>query len=241
MNKIQELKELILKGHGVVFFGGAGVSTESNIPDYRSAGGIYSEQNLYPPEVILSHDFFYSHTEEFYSFYRRNMLHPNAKPNAAHIKLAQLEAASIVDCVITQNVYGLHQKAGSKRVYELHGTVYKNHCIKCNREYSLDYILNCDNVPRCQCGGVIKPDVVLYGESLDQDVLGAAISAISRARVLIIGGTSLAVYPAAGLINYAKNAKIVLINLGKTPMDDSADIYINDSIAKVMEQIHVPQ
>ena len=214
LNKqIQELQKIIDTYGNIVFFGGAGVSTESGIPDFRSVDGLYHQQYDYPPETILSHTFYRSHTEEFFRFYRNKMLFPNAQPNAAHKKLAELEAAGKVRAVITQNIDGLHQAAGSRTVLELHGSVLRNYCEKCYQFYGIDTILNSTGIPRCEkCGGIIKPDVVLYEEGLDEKTLNAAVRYIHEADVLIIGGTSLAVYPAAGLIDYFQGDKLVVIN-----------------------------
>lgn len=223
----------------IVFFGGAGVSTESNIPDFRSVDGLYNMEYKYPPETILSHTFFMRNTEEFYRFYRSRMLFPDAKPNAAHIKLAELEAKGKLKAVVTQNIDGLHQAAGSKTVYELHGTVHENHCMRCGKLFDLDYVMNCkEQVPVCdKCGGTIKPDVVLYEEGLDNDTVAGAISAIRNADMLIVGGTSLAVYPAAGLIDYYRHDKLVLINMSATPRDSAADLIIREPIGRVFSQI----
>ena len=235
LNKqIQELQKIIDTYGNIVFFGGAGVSTESGIPDFRSVDGLYHQQYDYPPETILSHTFYRSHTEEFFRFYRNKMLFPNAQPNAAHKKLAELEAAGKVRAVITQNIDGLHQLAGSKNVYELHGSIHRNHCMRCNRFFDAEYVKNHSGIPYCPCGGMIKPDVVLYEESLDPDVLAGAVAHISRADMLIVGGTSLQVYPAAGLINYYSGNKLVLINKTITPYDNYANLVINDSIGKVL-------
>ena len=238
LNKqIQELQKIIDTYGNIVFFGGAGVSTESGIPDFRSVDGLYHQQYDYPPETILSHTFYRSHTEEFFRFYRNKMLFPNAQPNAAHKKLAELEAAGKVRAVITQNIDGLHQAAGSKTVYELHGSVLRNYCTKCHSFYDADFILAAKGIPLCpKCHGVIKPDVVLYEEGLDEDVITGAIQAISEADTLIIGGTSLVVYPAAGLIDYFHGRHLVLINKSSTPADSKADLVINDSIDKVMRE-----
>ena len=235
LNKqIQELQKIIDTYGNIVFFGGAGVSTESGIPDFRSVDGLYHQQYDYPPETILSHTFYRSHTEEFFRFYRNKMLFPNAQPNAAHKKLAELEAAGKVRAVITQNIDGLHQKAGSREVLELHGSVLRNYCTRCGKFYGLDAILNSTGVPKCTCGGTIKPDVVLYEEGLDQTTLQRAVHYIQEADVLIIGGTSLTVYPAAGLIDYYRGHKLVLINKSVTPMDNRADLVISGPIGEVL-------
>ena len=232
---IAELKEIISKSDNIVFFGGAGVSTESGIPDFRSVDGLYSKKYKYPPEMMVSHSFFRSNTEEFFDFYINKMIFLNAKPNSAHKKLAELEKEGKVKAVITQNIDGLHQAAGSKNVLELHGSVHRNYCMKCRKFYDVNFIVNSKGIPKCQCGGIVKPDVVLYEESLNTDVIEKAVHFIEKADVLIVGGTSLVVYPAAGLINYFKGSKLVLINKSSTPMDRRADLVINDSIGKVFE------
>ena len=238
LNKqIQELQKIIDTYGNIVFFGGAGVSTESGIPDFRSVDGLYHQQYDYPPETILSHTFYRSHTEEFFRFYRNKMLFPNAQPNAAHKKLAELEAAGKVRAVITQNIDGLHQAAGSRTVLELHGSVLRNYCEKCGKFYPPEYIRDSDGIPRCTCGGRIKPDVVLYEESLDQKVIEGAVRAIADAEVLIVGGTSLTVYPAAGLIRYYRGNKLVLINRDETPYDGYANLIFRDPIGKVLGAI----
>jgi NAD-dependent deacetylase len=233
------LKSMIEKSNNIVFFGGAGVSTESGIPDFRSADtGIYNEKNnyAYPPEVILSHSFFMEHTEEFYKFYKSKMIYKDAKPNDAHKALAKLEKEGKLKAVITQNIDGLHQMAGSKNVVELHGTVHENFCMDCNEGFDLDYVFNSAQVvPRCnKCNGIVKPNVVLYEEPLDSDSIEQAVQYITNADVLIIGGTSLAVYPAAGLIQYYKKDKLVLINKSSTSYDRKANLVINDSLGKVL-------
>lgn len=236
--KIELFKQWVGECKNIVFFGGAGVSTESNIPDFRSTDGLYNQQYDYPPETILSHTFYMRNTAEFYRFYKDKMLILDAVPNAAHKKLAELEAAGKLKAVVTQNIDGLHQAAGSKVVYELHGSVHRNYCTKCGKFFGPEYIAQSDGVPRCDvCGGTVKPDVVLYEEGLDDETVGGAISAISRADMLIIGGTSLVVYPAAGLINYYRGDKLVLINKSSTPVDSAADLVINDSIGKVFSSI----
>lgn len=242
LNKqIQELQKIIDTYGNIVFFGGAGVSTESGIPDFRSVDGLYHQQYDYPPETILSHTFYRSHTEEFFRFYRNKMLFPNAQPNAAHKKLAELEAAGKVRAVITQNIDGLHQAAGSKTVLELHGSVLRNYCEKCHQFYGLDAILNSTGIPHCEkCGGTIKPDVVLYEEGLDEKTINAAVRYIHEADVLIIGGTSLAVYPAAGLIDYFQGDKLVVINKSATPRDSHADLLVQDPIGEVFHSIQNP-
>lgn len=237
MNAIQQFKELVDQSDNIVFFGGAGVSTESGIPDFRSVDGLYNQKYDYPPETILSHSFYISKTEEFYRFYRDKMLALNAKPNAAHRKLAELEAKGKLKAVITQNIDGLHQAAGSKEVLELHGSVHRNYCRECGKLYDARYILESTGVPTCTCGGKIKPDVVLYEEGLDNYTMQKALNYINNADVLIIGGTSLAVYPAAGLIDYYRGNKLVLINKSETPMDNRADLIIHESIGKVFDSI----
>ena len=233
MNEMEQWVKWVMESDRIVFFGGAGVSTESGIPDFRSVDGLYNQKYDYPPETILSHTFYMQKTEEFYRFYRDKMLFLDAKPNEAHNKLAKLEQIGKLKAIVTQNIDGLHQKAGSQCVYELHGSVLRNYCLKCGASYPVEDILNGEGVPRCRCGGIIKPDVVLYEEGLDQDILSGAIRAISQADMLIIGGTSLAVYPAAGLIDYYRGKKLVLINKSETPRDGMADLVIHDSIGKV--------
>lgn len=233
MNEIERFKELVGNSDNIVFFGGAGVSTESGIPDFRSVDGLYNQKYDYPPETILSHSFYLYHTEEFYRFYRDKMLALDAEPNMAHKKLAELEQTGKLKAVITQNIDGLHQKAGSKEVLELHGSVHRNYCQKCHKLYDARYILESEGIPTCECGGKIKPDVVLYEEGLDSRTLQKSIEYISNADILIIGGTSLAVYPAAGLIDYYRGNKLVLINKSATPMDSRADLIIHESIGKV--------
>lgn len=230
----EQLKEWIDGSDNIVFFGGAGVSTESNIPDFRSVDGLYNQKYDYPPETILSHHFFIENTAEFYRFYRDKMLIPDARPNNAHIALANLEKQGKLKAVITQNIDGLHQKAGSKEVLELHGSVFRNYCMRCRTFYTLDEIIAQEGVPVCDCGGTIKPDVVLYEEGLDSYVMEKAVSYIREADVLIIGGTSLAVYPAAGLIDYYRGHKLVLINKSKTSRNAHADLEINDAIGRAL-------
>lgn len=234
---VARLKELVESSHNIVFFGGAGVSTESGIPDFRSADGLYHQQWRYPPEVILSHSFYESKPEEFFRFYRAKLLTPGAKPNAAHKKLAELEARGKLRAVITQNIDGLHQAAGSKNVLELHGSVCRNYCEKCGKFYELDYILHSEGVPRCSCGGRVKPDVVLYEEALDSGILNRAMHAIAEAELLIVGGTSLNVYPAAGLIDYYRGNQLVVINKTAVAQDLSADLVITDPIGETLAQI----
>lgn len=239
MNEIERLQKMIDESSSIVFFGGAGVSTESGIPDFRSVDGLYHQKYDYPPETILSHTFYRNKPEEFYKFYRDKMLCLDAKPNAAHLKLAELEAAGKLKAVITQNIDGLHQAAGSKCVYELHGSVLRNYCEECGKFYDARYILDTEGVPKCSCGGSLKPDVVLYEEGLDNQVLNGAIRAISQADMLIIGGTSLVVYPAAGLIDYYSGSKLVLINKAPTSRDNMADLVISGPIGEILSQIEV--
>ena len=237
MNEITVFKDIIQNSQKIVFFGGAGVSTESGIPDFRSVDGLYNQKYKYPPEVILSHDFFMRNTEEFFKFYKDKMLFLESKPNSAHIGLAKLEAIGKLSAVITQNIDGLHQKAGSKTVFELHGSVHRNYCMKCRKFYDVEFILNSERIPSCQCGGTIKPDVVLYQEGLDDTVIKNAIEHIKNADVLIIGGTSLGVYPAAGLIDYYRGNKLVLINRDVTSKDVRAKLVIREKIGKVFEEL----
>ena len=236
--ELETLKKWIDNSDNIVFFGGAGVSTESGIPDFRSVDGLYNQQYDYPPETILSHTFFRRNTEEFYRFYRAKMLALDAKPNAAHKKLAQWEQEGKLKAVVTQNIDGLHQAAGSKMVYELHGSVHRNYCQKCGAFYDARYMLESKGIPKCEkCGGIIKPDVVLYEEGLDDATMRGAIRAISHADVLIIGGTSLTVYPAAGLIDYYNGNKLVLINKSVTPMDGRADLLVQGPIGEIFSQL----
>ena len=238
MVDIEKLQNMIDESSRIVFFGGAGVSTESGIPDFRSVDGLYNQQYDYPPETILSHTFFRRNTEEFYRFYRAKMLALDAKPNAAHKKLAQWEQEGKLKAVVTQNIDGLHQAAGSKMVYELHGSVHRNYCQKCGAFYDARYMLESKGIPKCEkCGGIIKPDVVLYEEGLDDATMRGAIRAISHADVLIIGGTSLTVYPAAGLIDYYNGNKLVLINKSVTPMDSRADLLVQGPIGEIFSQL----
>lgn len=234
MEEIEKLRGMIKNSDKIVFFGGAGVSTESGIPDFRSVDGLYNQQWDYPPETILSHSFFMKKTEEFYRFYRAKMLYPNAEPNAAHLKLAQLEREGKLTAVVTQNIDGLHQAAGSKKVYELHGSVLRNYCMKCGKFHSVEFIMNSTGVPTCECGGVVKPDVVLYEEGLDDSVVNGAVNAIAEADTLIIAGTSLNVYPAAGLVRYFRGNDLVIINMSPTGMDSSADLLICGRIGEVL-------
>lgn len=239
MTAVEQLQKIIDEHDNIVFFGGAGVSTESGIPDFRSVDGLYNQKYDYPPETILSHTFFMRRPEEFYRFYRDKILITGVEPNAAHKKLAELEAAGKLKAVVTQNIDGLHQKAGSKAVYELHGSIHRNYCMKCGKFYSAEELLQTEGVPRCSCGGMIKPDVVLYEEGLDSGTIQSSIRAISEAQVLIVGGTSLAVYPAAGLIDYFEGDKVVLINKGATSRDAHADLVIKEPIGQVLGQIQV--
>lgn len=240
MDQQEILRQWIEESNNIVFFGGAGVSTESSIPDFRSVDGLYSQEYKYPPETIISHSFYRQNPKEFYRFYKNRMLFPKAKPNQAHLALAYLEQQGKLKAVITQNIDGLHQAAGSREVLELHGSVHRNYCERCGRFYGLDEIMAMDGVPVCGCGGTIKPDVVLYEEGLDQGILRKAVAYIEKADTLIIGGTSLVVYPAAGLVDYYRGNKLVLINKTATPKDSGADLIINDSIGKVLGQF-LPQ
>lgn len=239
MQNIEKLQEMIDKSERIVFFGGAGVSTESNIPDFRSVDGLYHQKYAYPPETILSHTFFVRKTEAFFDFYRDKMLCLDAKPNKAHLKLAEMEQKGKLTAVVTQNIDGLHQKAGSKNVFELHGSVHRNYCEKCRKFYDAEYILHSEGVPRCTCGGIIKPDVVLYEEGLNNQTINGAVQAISQADTLIIGGTSLVVYPAAGLIDYFRGNHLVLINQSATNADGRADLILKEKIGEVLGQIQV--
>lgn len=239
-SEVTQLQEAIDKFENIVFFGGAGVSTESGIPDFRSVDGLYNQQYDYPPETILSHTFFMNNPQEFYRFYQAKMLCDTAKPNAAHRKLAELEQTGKLKAVITQNIDNLHQMAGSRNVLELHGSVHRNHCMKCGKFYDFSYMKNSQGIPKCQaCGGTIKPDVVLYEEGLDNTTINRSVQAISAAQVLIIGGTSLAVYPAAGLIDYFQGKKLIVINKAPTPRDRQADLIISQPIGEVFSQIQI--
>ena len=237
--KIKKLKEIIDGTDNLVFFGGAGVSTESGIPDFRSTDGLYSQKYDFPPETIVSHTFFMKRNKDFFDFYKDKMMALDAKPNAAHYKLAEWEAQGKCRAVVTQNIDGLHQMAGSKKVLELHGSVYRNHCVKCGKFYDFKYMKESKDVPRCSCGGMIKPDVVLYEEGLDDYTIQESVRVISEAEVLIIGGTSLAVYPAAGLIDYFRGNHLVVINKAPTPRDKYADLLIKEPIGQVFSQIRV--
>ena len=235
-SEIETLKTWIEASDNIVFFGGAGVSTESGIPDFRSTDGLYHQKFEYPPETILSHTFFYQHTEYFYRFYREKMLPLEAEPNAAHRALAALERAGKLRAIVTQNIDGLHQKAGSKNVYELHGSIWRNYCTKCGKSYSAEFIRDSGGVPHCACGGLIKPDVVLYEEGLDEKTIKGAVRVIAEADVLIVGGTSLTVYPAAGLIRYYGGNRLVLINRDETPYDGYANLIFREPIGQVLGQ-----
>ena len=235
--KIMKLQELIDGHDNIVFFGGAGVSTESGIPDFRSQDGLYHQKYDFPPETILSHSFFLSHPDEFYKFYRDKMLCDTAKPNAAHLKLAELEKAGKLKAVITQNIDNLHQMAGSQKVLELHGSVYRNHCMRCGKSFDFAHMKHSTGVPRCECGGMIKPDVVLYEEALNDKVIDGAVNAIAQADLLIVGGTSLNVWPAAGLINYYRGSRLALINKSPVARDLDAGLVITDPIGEVLSQL----
>jgi NAD-dependent deacetylase len=237
VEKIAKLKEIIDQSDNIVFFGGAGVSTESGIPDFRSVDGLYNQKYKYAPEVMVSHTFYQSHPEEFFEFYKNKMVALWAKPNDAHLKLAKLEQQGKVKAVITQNIDGLHQAAGSKEVMELHGSVHRNFCERCGKFYPVEYIMETEGVPKCTCGGTVKPDVVLYEEGLDYDTMQKAISYISQAEVLIIGGTSLAVYPAAGFIDYFKGKHLVVINMDNTSKEVDADLVIREKIGEVFAKL----
>lgn len=237
MENLEKLKTWVQESKRIVFFGGAGVSTESGIPDFRSVDGLYNQKFDYPPETIISHSFFLKNPEYFFRFYREKMLPLGFSPNITHKKLAQWEEAGKLTAVITQNIDGLHQKAGSHRVLELHGSVLRNYCMKCHKSYSAEYVKNSQGICRCNCGGIIKPDVVLYEESLDSQVLEKSIYAIAQCDLLIVGGTSLTVYPAAGLLRYYPGHRLVLINRDETPYDNQADLVLHESLGKVFEQL----
>ena len=239
-DKIEKLAEIIRNSENIVFFGGAGVSCSSGIPDFRSSNGLFNEKlNItFTPEQLVSHTFYIRYPKEFFNFYKSKLIYPNAKPNEAHIALAKLEQMGKIKAIITQNIDGLHQMAGSKNVFELHGSIHRNYCTNCNTFYDVNYILNSKGIPTCKkCGGIVKPDVVLYEEGLDEDTIQGAISAISKADTLIIGGTSLVVYPAAGLINYFKGKNLILINKSSTSADNKANLVINDDIADVFNKV----
>lgn len=238
MENLEKLKTWVQESKRIVFFGGAGVSTESGIPDFRSVDGLYNQKFDYPPETIISHSFFLKNPEYFFRFYREKMLPLGFSPNVTHKKLAQWEEVGKLTAVITQNIDGLHQKAGSRRVLELHGSVLRNYCMKCHKSYSAEYVKNSQGICRCDCGGIIKPDVVLYEESLDSQVLEKSIYAIAQCDLLIVGGTSLTVYPAAGLLRYYPGHRLVLINRDETPYDNQADLVLHESLGKVFEQLH---
>lgn len=236
--KIQRFKQLVSESNKIVFFGGAGVSTESGIPDFRSEDGLYNQQYNYPPEEILSHKFFMKHLEEFYKFYKEKMNSLQYEPNITHIKLAELENKGKLKAIITQNIDGLHQKAGSQNVYELHGSVLRNYCMKCNKSYSAEYVFSSNGIPKCSCGGIIKPDVVLYDESLNHQILQESIKNIEKADLLIVAGTSLTVQPACSLIDYFEGKNLVLINKDETIYDYKADLVINEGLGKVFKEIN---
>lgn len=235
--KIQIFKNIIEKSDNIVFFGGAGVSTESGIPDFRSKDGLYNQKYNYPPETILSHTFFVKNTEEFFKFYKDKMNALNYSPNVTHFKLAELENQGKLKAVVTQNIDGLHQKAGSKNVYELHGSIMRNYCMKCGKFYYAEKVFKFEGVPKCECGGIIKPDVVLYEEGLNQEILTKSINVIANADVLIVAGTSLTVQPASSLINYYRGNNLILINRDTTPFDNYANLVINESLGKVFKEI----
>lgn len=237
MDKISTLKSWVQDSDNIVFFGGAGVSTESGIPDFRSTDGLYHQKFAYPPETILSHSFFHAHTEYFYNFYREKMLILDVEPNRAHLALARLEEQGKLKAVVTQNIDGLHYKAGNKKVYELHGSIHRNYCQKCGKFYGPEFIQQSTGIPRCSCGGIIKPDVVLYEESLNDKCIMGSVEAIAGADVLIVGGTSLTVYPAAGLLRYYRGNKLVLINRDETPYDDEANLIFHESIGSVLGEL----
>lgn len=241
MEKMEKLQQMIDESENIVFFGGAGVSTESGIPDFRSVDGLYHQKYDYPPETILSHTFYQRNTEEFYRFYKDKMICPHAKPNAAHIALARLEQTGKLKAVVTQNIDGLHQAAGSRKVLELHGSVLRNYCEKCGKFHDVQYISDAQGVPTCECGGRIKPDVVLYEEGLNEEIMSESIKVISQADMLIIGGTSLVVYPAAGLIDYYQGNKLVLVNKTATGKDDMADLVITEPIGEVFSKIRIKE
>ena len=238
-SNVKEIAEVIKNSDNIVFFGGAGLSTESGIPDFRSVDGLYNQKYKYPPETIISHSFFMENPEEFYRFYKDKCLGPmiNAKPNAAHLALAELEKMGKLKAIVTQNIDDLHHRAGSKTIYELHGTSFKNHCMECGKSYTIEDILNAEGVPHCKCGGIIKPDVVLYEEGLDQNVIMKSIEAISNADVLIIAGTTLVVQPAASFINYYNGNKLILINLSEVPNENKIDYVLHDKVGEVFKEI----
>lgn len=237
MTGLEQFRSWLSQSNYIVFFGGAGVSTESGIPDFRSVDGLYHQKYAYPPETILSHSFFIQKQKEFFEFYREKMIFTDAQPNMTHIKLAQFEAEGKVKAVVTQNIDGLHQKAGSKNVLELHGSVHRNYCMKCGKYYGIEAVLGVDGVPACGCGGIIKPDVVLYEEGLNEDIMSKAVQHISNADMLIIGGTSLSVYPAAGLVRYYKGDRLVLINKSTTPYDRYVNLLLQNGLGEVFSQV----
>ena len=237
MTGLETLQQWVMESSRIVFFGGAGVSTESGIPDFRSVDGLYHQKFEYPPETIISHSFYVKNPEYFFRFYREKMLPLGFEPNITHRKLAQWEQAGKLQAVVTQNIDGLHQKAGSRKVYELHGSVLRNYCTRCGKFYPAEFVKNADGVPRCSCGGIVKPDVVLYEEGLDQEVIAKSVHAIRNADMLIVGGTSLTVYPAAGLIQYYRGNRLVLINRDATPYDDQADLVLHESLGEVFSQL----
>jgi NAD-dependent deacetylase len=239
MDNLEKLQDIINKSNNIVFFGGAGVSTESGIPDFRSVDGIYNQEYDYPPETILSHRFFQRNTKEFYRFYKKKMICLEVVPNDAHKKLAELERVGKLKAIITQNIDGLHQLAGSKEVLELHGSVHRNYCLRCKKKFDENFIQKAKDIPICDCGGMIKPDVVLYEEGLNNKILELAVKYIEQAEVLIVGGTSLAVYPAAGLIDYYKKDKLILINKQATPLDYRANLHMNGNIGEILSNIRV--
>lgn len=235
-DKIQQFKQLVNESNNIVFFGGAGVSTESGIPDFRSKDGLYNQKYDYPPEEILSHTFFINYTDEFFKFYKDKMNSLKYEPNITHIKLAELEKRGKLKAIVTQNIDGLHQKAGAKNVFELHGSVLRNYCMKCHKFYEAEYVFNSNGIPKCACGGIIKPDVVLYEEELNEETLNKSIIAINKADLLIVAGTSLTVYPASGLIDYFRGRNLVLINRDVTPFDNRADLVIHEALGKVFRE-----
>lgn len=237
MEELETLKKWVEESDNIVFFGGAGVSTESGIPDFRSTDGLYNQEYEYPPETILSHTFYRRNPSEFFRFYKNKMLYLDAEPNAAHKKLAEWESRGKLKAIVTQNIDGLHQKAGSQKVYELHGSVLRNYCEECGKFFGVEAVKNAEDVPYCECGGMIKPDVVLYEEGLDQRTIEESVRAIQNADMLIIGGTSLAVYPAAGLIDYYSGNKLVLVNKTPTPRDGMADLVVHGSIGEIFSQL----
>ena len=237
MDKLEQLQQWIAENKRIVFFGGAGVSTESGIPDFRSVDGLYRQKFEYPPETIISHSFYLRDPQYFFRFYREKMLPLGFEPNITHKKLAQWEQEGKLSAVVTQNIDGLHQKAGSKRVYELHGSVLRNYCTRCRKFHTAEFVKNADGIPKCDCGGIVKPDVVLYEESLDQNTIENAVTAISEADLLIVAGTSLTVYPAAGLVNYYRGNRLVLINRDETPYDGYANLVFHESLGKIFERL----